>query len=319
MYQPLVSIIMNCYNSETYLKEAIQSILSQTYENFEIIFWDNCSEDSSALIVKGFSDERIKYFLAPKHTKLGEARLCATENASGELLAFLDCDDEWFPHKLAKQVSVMRNPRYGFCYAGHVQRDHNGKFLQNWVHPPKAGYIFPDLVKSFNVDMVTPVIRTSLIKRLNIRFNPNIFASEEMNFFLRLSLHSEALVLGDALGVSRRLPNSLTRTSGDKIFRDLELTIEQLLEENETIEEKFPREISYLKFKALYHQVKWLMDKNNTDEAKNIMRRASFDFVSFKLLKILILTPVMWKVVHHCIYRVPSLKNTSYFRRLIGF
>ena len=59
--QPLVSIIMNCYNGETYLQESIKCVLSQTYENWELIFWDNRSKDKSAEIFKGYEDKRFKY------------------------------------------------------------------------------------------------------------------------------------------------------------------------------------------------------------------------------------------------------------------
>ena len=62
--QPLVSIIINCYNGETYLHDCIKSVLSQTYRNWEIIFWDNISEDGSAEIFKSYNDKRFKYFLA---------------------------------------------------------------------------------------------------------------------------------------------------------------------------------------------------------------------------------------------------------------
>ena len=64
---PLVSIIMNCYNGETYLADAVKSILSQTYKNFEVIFWDNQSNDQSAIIYKNFKDKfkLIVFFVKP--------------------------------------------------------------------------------------------------------------------------------------------------------------------------------------------------------------------------------------------------------------
>ena len=65
-HTPLVSIIVNCYNSERYLKETIDSILAQTYSNYEIIFWDNQSTDTTANIIKSYNDERIYYYYADK-------------------------------------------------------------------------------------------------------------------------------------------------------------------------------------------------------------------------------------------------------------
>jgi len=96
----LVSIVMNCYNSDEYLKESIESILNQTYKNFEIIFWDNKSTDNSAKIINSYNDKRIKYYMTPKFTLLGEARNLAVEKCSGEWIGFLDCDDIYDKNKI---------------------------------------------------------------------------------------------------------------------------------------------------------------------------------------------------------------------------
>ena len=96
---PLVSIIMNCYNGEKFLKEAIDSIYAQTYSNWEIIFWDNASTDDSACIAKSY-DDRLKYHLAQETTPLGEARDLALKKINGKYISFLDCDDIWLPKKL---------------------------------------------------------------------------------------------------------------------------------------------------------------------------------------------------------------------------
>ena len=94
-YSPLVSVIMNCFNGETYLADSINSILNQTYENFEVIFWDNHSIDKSAIIYKSFKDKRLKYYYAKKFTSLYEARNLAIKKSKGKLIAFLDTDDLW--------------------------------------------------------------------------------------------------------------------------------------------------------------------------------------------------------------------------------
>ena len=110
---PLVSVIMNCRNCEKYLKEAVDSVLSQTYQNWEIIFWDNQSTDSSAVIFKAYNDPRLRYYLAPEYTPLGGARNLAMQKANGEFIAFLDCDDIWLPLKLEKQIPVFDKESVG--------------------------------------------------------------------------------------------------------------------------------------------------------------------------------------------------------------
>ena len=90
--QPLVSVIMNCYNGEKYLRESIDSVVAQTYENWELIFWDNHSTDNSAQIVQSYGDSRIYYFCSQTFTPLGEARNLAIKQSNSEFIAILDCN-----------------------------------------------------------------------------------------------------------------------------------------------------------------------------------------------------------------------------------
>ena len=87
-----VSIILNCYNGSAYLKEALLSVKNQTFNNWKLIFWDNRSTDKSSNIFKSIKDKRFNYFLADKHTSLGEARNRAIKKCNGKFIAFLDCN-----------------------------------------------------------------------------------------------------------------------------------------------------------------------------------------------------------------------------------
>ena len=97
--QPLVSVIMNCYNGERYLTNSIQSVLNQDYKKLGINFWDNKSEDRSKKIFMKFKDKRLKYYCAKKFTNLYAARNLAIKKAKGEILTFLDVDDLWLSKK----------------------------------------------------------------------------------------------------------------------------------------------------------------------------------------------------------------------------
>ena len=115
--QPLISIIMNCYNGETYLQESINSVLSQTYKNWELIFWDNKSQDKSAEIFKGHEDKRFKYFYANEHTTLYKARNLAIKKSKGNFIAFLDTDDLWDENKLELQMCYFNNLEVGVVFS----------------------------------------------------------------------------------------------------------------------------------------------------------------------------------------------------------
>ncbi len=101
---PKISVLMNCYNGARYLREAIESVLVQTYPNWELIFWDNQSTDASREIAESYG---------PHHTILGEARRLASTYFSGEWIGFLDTDDVWFPFKLERQVAAIKDDRSG--------------------------------------------------------------------------------------------------------------------------------------------------------------------------------------------------------------
>ena len=107
---PKVTIGMPVYNGEKFLQESVNSVLSQTYQNWELIFWDNQSTDRSKEIFKSYKDPRLKYYLSPENTDLGPGRAKAFNYLTGEFIAILDVDDMWFPQKLEKQVPLFENP-----------------------------------------------------------------------------------------------------------------------------------------------------------------------------------------------------------------
>ena len=113
----LVSIIVNCYNGEKYLKKTLESIQNQRYENWELIFWDNQSKDQSKDIFESFNDTRFKYFYADEHTPLYEARTLACKKSNGDFIAFLDCDDWWYEDFLSAREVFFSNPKYKFSFS----------------------------------------------------------------------------------------------------------------------------------------------------------------------------------------------------------
>ena len=101
MIDDLVSIIMPAYNAEKYIEEAIESVLKQTYRNWELIIVNDCSIDATEQIVKKYQeqDERIKFHSLTENQGVANARNTALQNAVGRYIAFLDSDDMWLPEK----------------------------------------------------------------------------------------------------------------------------------------------------------------------------------------------------------------------------
>lgn len=101
------SVIINCFNGEKFLKQAIESVYSQTYLDWEIILWDNASTDKTAQIATSY-DQKLRYFRSEETLPLGAARNRAISQAKGEYLAFLDADDYWYEKKTGKMPSGNR-------------------------------------------------------------------------------------------------------------------------------------------------------------------------------------------------------------------
>lgn len=120
----LVSIIMPSYNTAKFISETIDSVLTQTYTNWELIIVDDCSIDNTDEVVKSFlSDDRIKYIKNEKNSGAAFSRNRALCEAKGKWIAFLDSDDLWFPEKLEKQISFMKKNDYRFSYTNYIEID----------------------------------------------------------------------------------------------------------------------------------------------------------------------------------------------------
>ncbi len=194
---PLVSIIINCFNGEKYLQQCLESVISQKYKNWEIIFWDNQSTDSSSKIFKKYKDNRFKYFLANKHTNfLYEARNYALKKAQGDFIALLDVDDWWLPDKLEKQISLFDNPDVGLVYGNlwyQIQNKKKKKILKKNILP--TGKILTNLLDDYVIRTATIVIRKKCLESLKYKFNDNfhIIGDYDLNLRIAAEWHIECV------------------------------------------------------------------------------------------------------------------------------
>ena len=126
--QQFVSIIMPSYNCGRFVEETIRSVQAQTYQNWEIIFVDDCSTDDTIEIVKHFQkqDGRIRLFQNKRNSGAAVSRNYALREAKGKYVAFLDSDDLWEPTKLEKQIKFMEENNYKFSYTCYAEMDSDG-------------------------------------------------------------------------------------------------------------------------------------------------------------------------------------------------
>lgn len=123
----LVSIIMPSYNTGKYIKETIESVLAQSYTNWEILLVDDFSTDNTEEVLSQFKDKRIRFFKNEKNSGAAVSRNKALREAKGKWIAFLDSDDLWTPDKLKKQIDFMEKNNYHFSYTNYLEIDSNSK------------------------------------------------------------------------------------------------------------------------------------------------------------------------------------------------
>ena len=169
---------MNCYNGEKYIREAVDSVINQTYENWELIFWDNQSSDSSAKLFLEYDDCRLKYFYAQEHTELGDARVEAMSKAKGSWVGILDVDDIWCKEKLEYQVDIINKSlndgvELGLVYGKVLEINERGVEVGELSHINYKNKILPN-----------GMILKELLLKGNFIMSPSILFS--MNAFKQI-------------------------------------------------------------------------------------------------------------------------------------
>ncbi len=137
MIDGLVSIIMPSWNTGKFIAESIQSVIDQTYTNWELLIVDDCSTDNTDEVVTSFQDERIKYFKNEKNYGAALTRNRAMREAQGEYIAFLDSDDLWTPNKLEKQINFMERNGFSLSYTEYEKIDEEDELLHIYVSGPE--------------------------------------------------------------------------------------------------------------------------------------------------------------------------------------
>ncbi len=199
-----VSINLCCYNSERYLQETLQSIIAQTYKDWELVIIDDGSTDSTESIIKGYVNRG--YPIIHRYQKnhgLGYSRNEALRHSRGEFVAFIDHDDLWMPDKLQRQVSVFKErPEVDFIYSNYLILK-NGKTRTAFTREQPEGAVFESFLYRYPVALVTSMLRRDTLVKRRIEFDENIRLSEEYDVFMRLLYGSRAAYIREPLAVYR--------------------------------------------------------------------------------------------------------------------
>ena len=160
----IISVIMAAYNAERTIREAIASVLSQTYADWELVIVDDNSKDDTSLVVHEFTDSRIRYYVNENNRGAAETRIRAATKAKGEWIAILDSDDVWEKDKLEKQVCELETMDAGLCYTAYTFMQPNGVAIPWVFHVPKT-VSFQKLLVQNIIGNSTAVVRRDLFLR----------------------------------------------------------------------------------------------------------------------------------------------------------
>ena len=132
---PLVTVIMPCYNMERFIAHSIESVIGQTFADFELLIVDDASTDKTVDVVRYYceQDDRVSLIVKAQHSGIADSRNQALAIAQGRYLAFLDADDVWHPNKLEKQLAFMQENNVAFSYSAYDLIDEDGWSLQKTI------------------------------------------------------------------------------------------------------------------------------------------------------------------------------------------
>ena len=269
---PLVTVIMNCSNSSQYLREAIDSVYSQTYANWEIIFWDNASTDGSAVIATSY-DSRLKYFHGEKTINLGAARNKAIEQACGEFIAFLDCDDIWLPSKLEKQIPLFDDSKVSIVYSDVIEFNTAG--IEKKLYDRRkfyTGECFRELLCNYFLSLVTVVVRHSALMSQPNWFDERLQMSEDYELFCRLAYSGRLAMVRDPLAKYRIHLGSLTITRPEVYWDENELILAKYQELFPNFNIDFRKEIKNNRLRTLCTKAISCWIAGNSVVARSVLR-----------------------------------------------
>ena len=275
-----VSIIINCFNGQEYLRNCIDSVLNQSFKNWEIIFWDNRSTDRSYEIIKSYKDKRIKYFKAKNHTLLYKARNLALKKTNGKYITFLDVDDFWHKDNLKIKVKSLNNTTCSFAYSNFILFNEITSKYKNINIKQNNGNQLEQILKSYNIGFLTTIFKKEIFREF--KFNPKYHIIGDFDFILRILTKYKFLFIEDHLCYYR-----LHHKNEGKKKKLLHISeLQHFININKNKELSNIKNFKYIQnLKNYYEGYYNLCNKNKIGAKKNLTQM----FISYNKLKLFFL------------------------------
>ena len=207
---PEVSVILPVYNCENYIVETVESVLKQTFKDFELILINDGSTDNSMLRVLKFTDPRIK-IVNQKNRGAASARNFGIRTSAGAFIGFIDGDDLWLPDKIEKQLKCFeKNRDSGVVYTQRLNIDQDGQVYHGYQPKLYSGWVLDRLYVDNFVCMSSSLVRREVFETVGL-LNEDLRMSEDFEFWLRVACQDPFTHLDDALVCYRNHPAQISR------------------------------------------------------------------------------------------------------------
>jgi len=296
---PKISILMNCFNGEKYLKEALESVFNQSYNDWEIVFVDNCSTDNSASIAVSFGS-KLKYYKTPHNVQLGEARAFGLEKCHGKYLMYLDVDDRYHVNTIDILLNNISGSSFLVVYGGYQYINAVGTVTGAVTPSPKEGNIFGRLLMQFDIPTACLIMDLEMYRASGVVYDCGTMASAEYSLYLRLAVSHDFKCISDQLVDYRIHPESLTGEMQGNLYLDRITTLENIISQNRSIVAAFPAEFRESFARADYYKAKHYMQSGEISLARAVMKQHRF--LAFKYLAV------------YVIFYMPPMIRTLIFR-----
>ena len=267
---PKVSVIIPVYNAENFLSETIESVIAQTYTDWEIIAVDDGSTDRSGKILRKYEQLLPQKFHAIMQQNSGTsaARNTAIEASKGEYIAFLDHDDLWLPEKLGKQVELLdSNKKFGMVYSDNYVIDSNGDLKKKSLLPciMFRGNVFNELFHRNFIALLTVIIRNEVLNKVGM-FDPKYKIAEEYDLFLRIAEYYPVDFVEQPLAKYRVHAESVSKNIEVSVDEDLQI-MEYWLNKKPELKRELRGKIRLKKARLCYNLTAYYFSKHEYKKA----------------------------------------------------
>jgi len=256
---PEVSVIIPVYNGEKFLSEAIESVIAQTYSDWEIIAVNDGSTDRSLEILRRYErllPSKIRV-ISQENYGLSIARNRAIAMAKGDYIAFLDCDDLWLPEKLEKQIDFLNsNKEPGLVYSDNHEIDEHGNLIKENVflfYNAKyfRGYVFNELFYANFISTPTVMVRREVLDKVGV-FNPKFRIAQDYDLWLRIAEHYPVDFIAEPLAKYRFHRENISRNVDVMVNEDFQI-MEYWLNKKPELRRELKSQIKQKRARLHYH------------------------------------------------------------------